>query len=382
VRANLKTIVIEALSALQGGGQTYLKNFLHFYPAYPNARVVALVPARFRDELEVNPLIEFRAPRFASRSLLHRAIWNHSTLPRLLRRLNADVLYCPGGFLATHDVGQCRTAVAFRNMLPFSPEERARYPLGYVRTRLWLLKHVQSSSFRDADLVIFISRYAKSIIDLSAGARRGKSVVISHGLNDHFRTLQPRPQDPRLPQDYVLYVSIMTPYKAQVEVIKAWGLLRSRRGVREKLVLIGPEYGPYASRVRETIGELRLTEDVVILGDVLYAELPGYYQHATLNLFASSCENCPNILLEALAGGRPVLCSDYQPMPEFGGDDVQYFDPYNPEQLAVLLERNLDDVAGMSEWGRRAALRADAFQWTTAARQTWDALYSMASEAP
>src|SRR3569833_3466394 len=117
------------------------------------------------------------------------------------------------------------------------------------------------------------------------------------------------------------------------------------------------------------------------LGNEPYAQLPGYYQHAKLNLFASSCENCPNILLEALAGGRPVLCSDYQPMPEFGADHVQYFDPYNPEQLAVLLERNLDDVAGLSEWGRRAAERADAFQWTIAARQTWDALYSLVSEA-
>jgi len=377
----LKTIVIEALSALQGGGQTYLKNLFRFYPAYPDARVVALVPERFRDELAINPLIEFQAPRFASRSLLHRVLWNHSTLPFLLQRIDADVLYCPGGFLATHTVGRCRTAVAFRNMLPFSAEERARYSLGYMRTRLRLLKHVQSSSFRKADLVIFISRYAKSIIDLSVGKREGKSIVIPHGLNDHFRTLQSRPAVPRLPQEYVLYVSIITSYKAQIEVVKAWRMLRSRRVTPEKLVLIGPEYGPYATQLREAIKELRLTEEVMILGNVPYAQLPGYYQHAKLNLFASSCENCPNILLEALAGGRPVLCSDYQPMPEFGADHVQYFDPYNPEQLAVLLERNLDDVAGLSEWGRRAAERADAFQWTIAARQTWDALYSLASEA-
>src|SRR3569623_2145578 len=148
-------------------------------------------------------------------------------------------------------------------------------------------------------------------------------------------------------------------------------MLRSRRVTPEKLVLIGPEYGPYATQLKVAIKELRLTEEVMILGNVPYAQLPGYYQHAKLNLFASSCENCPNILLAALAGGRP----------EFGSDHVQYSEPYNPEQLAVLLERNLDDVAGLSEWGRRAAERAGAFQWTIAARQTWDALYSLASEA-
>lgn len=377
----MKTIVIEALSALQGGGQTYLKNLFQFYPDYSDVRVIALVPARFRDELAVNPRIEFRAPKFASRGLVQRAMWNHAALPLLLRRLQADVLYCPGGFLATHKVGRCRTAVAFRNMLPFSHEERARYPLSYIRARLWLLKQIQSASFRNADLTIFISRYAKSVIDLVIGERKGKSAVIPHGVSAHFRAVQARPTDARLPAEYVLYVSILTVYKAQVEVIKAWALLRKRRRTPEKLVLVGPEYGPYSLQVRETIKELGLTQEVMILGDVPYAQLPGYYQHAKLNLFASSCENCPNILLEALAGGRPVLCSDYQPMPEFGANDVQYFDPYNPEQLANLLVRNLDDDETMSVWGRRAAQRAEYFQWSTAACHTWDELYSLACEA-
>lgn len=375
----MKTIIIEALSALQGGGQTYLKNLFNFYPDYPDARVIALVPARFRDELAVNPRIEFEAPNFASRGLIHRAIWNQSALPFFLQHTSANVLYCPGGLLATRSVGRCRTAVAFRNMLPFSPRDQARYPLGYMRARLLLLKYMQSASFRNADLTIFISHYAKSVIDLVAGKRRGRSVVIPHGLSDHFRSAQPRPADARLPSEYVLYVSILNVYKAQIEVIKAWALVRERRHTTEKLLLIGPEYGPYGSRVRRIITELGLTDEVLILGNVPYAQLPGYYQHAKINLFASSCENCPNILLEALAGGRPVLCSDHQPMPEFGEDGVQYFDPYNPTQLADLLERNLDDAEALEEWSRRAANRSEFFQWSSAARQTWDELYFLAN---
>lgn len=371
---------MEAFSALQGGGQTYLKNLFLRYPGYSDTRVVALVPDDFEKELPVNDLIEVRTSAFASRGIVYRILWNKFVLPRLLRNLKANVLYSPGGFLPTRAVGDCRTAVAFRNMLPFSPDERRRYPLGYTRGRLWLLQHIQGASFRDADLVIFISRFAKSVIDLTVGKRKGQSVVISHGLSGHFIKPQPRPADPRLPQEYVLYVSILNVYKAQMEVVRAWAELRARRSTSEKLLLIGPEYFSYGEEVRETIIDLGLQNEVLVWGNVPYAELPGYYQYAKVNIFASSCENCPNILLEALAGGRPVVCSDYQPMPEFGADAVTYFDPYNSKQLADVLDAMLDDPTLMADMGKRALQRSRDFDWGISAHRTWDALFALVNK--
>jgi glycosyltransferase involved in cell wall biosynthesis len=371
-------IVIEALSALQGGGQTYLRNLFEHYEAHEGERVVAILSKEAQGFRELNPAIEVLTPEFPSRSIVHRLLWSRLALPRLLRTLKADVLYCPGGTLPTRASRGWRTAVAFQNALPFSPRERARYPLGYMRLRLWLLRYLQGSSFREADLVIFISRYAKSVIDQTIGHRKCGFVIIPHGLNDHFRVPQPRPRDPRLPEEYVLYVSILDVYKAQVDVVRAWRRLRDYRPTMEKLVLIGPEFEPYGKCVRTEIAKLGLQNEVLILGSVPYAELPAYYQHAKVNLFASSCENCPNILLEALAGGQPVLCSGYQPMPEFGIDTVQYFDPYDPESLADKLAKLLDDAVARVEWGERAARRAQDFQWTVAAGATWTALRDVA----
>jgi glycosyltransferase involved in cell wall biosynthesis len=327
--------------------------------------------------MAVNPAIEFICPEFPSKGLIARLFWGRFVLPRLLRRYSANVLYCPGGFLAVRPKG-CLTAVAFRNMLPFSPDERRRYSLGYMRLRLWLLQHIQGSSFRDADLVIFVSRFAKSVIDLTVKRRKGGAEIIPHGLSDHFRQPMTRPADVRLPSSYVLYISILDVYKAQLELVDAWALLRSTRLTSEKLVLVGPEFGPYAEQVRRKIAATGLHDEVLLLGKLPYEQLPAYYQHAKVNVFASSCENCPNILLEALAGGRPVLCSDYQPMPEFGHDAVQYFDPYNPPQLANLLKGLLDDEAALTAWGKKAAQRAQYFQWSDAASKTWSALRQLA----
>jgi glycosyltransferase involved in cell wall biosynthesis len=117
-----------------------------------------------------------------------------------------------------------------------------------------------------------------------------------------------------------------------------------------------------------------LGEEVLLLGDIPYHELPAYYQHAKLNIFASSCENCPNILLEALASGRPLLSSSYPPMPDFAGEAAIYFDPYEPENLADKLSLILDDGALQQRMGRLALNKSREFDLQESAARTWQAL--------
>ncbi len=183
-----------------------------------------------------------------------------------------------------------------------------------------------------------------------------------------------------LPERYVAYVSIVTVYKAQLEVVRAWALMRKARRSSEKLLFVGPSNHEYEEKVRHLIADLGLQDEVILLGDVPYDALPAVYHAAVANIFASSCENCPNILLEALAAGRPVLCSDYQPMPEFAGDAALYLDPYNPQSLAARLCEVLDDPRLSVELGRRSRERSAEFQWKRSAEATWQALSDLAAE--
>ena len=69
-------------------------------------------------------------------------------------------------------------------------------------------------------------------------------------------------------------------------------------------------------------------------------------------------------------------------MPEFGLDSVQYFDPYNPKELATKLATTLDDPDAKANWGNRAARRAEAFEWQVTADKTWSALRQLAHRIP
>lgn len=371
-------IVINGLSALIGGGQTYLINLLKYAQEFEGVKVTVLAPPQLAEKLR-NPGVEILTFPKASRGLIQRTLWEFFTLPRLLHKLKANVVYFPGGTITTLVPQGMKSAVAFRNMLPFSHEERQRYPLGAKRTRLWFLRFWQLSSFQRASLVIFISKYAKSVIDGVAPNRRGQDVVIPHGLGEQFRRNEKVLSKPSyLPAEYVLYVSILNPYKAQLEVIEAWAQLRTTRSTPEKLVLVGEEFPTYGKQVRERIVALGLEQEVLYLGKVEYRDLPAVYQNAKANIFASSCENCPNILLEALGSGTPVLSSNYQPMPEFAEDAAVYFNPYKPDELAQVLTRVLDDPATMMDLASRALKQSYCFDWRVSANQTWQALIGLA----
>lgn len=379
-KKNRVRVFINAISARRGGGQTYLINLLKFIPAeYNNIEIFLLAP----DSLELvtdYPNLTRVHVKWPIENPFLRAIWEKFFLPTMLRQKDINILFCPGGVIGTKPPSGCKTITMFRNMIPFDPKVRKRYPLGYMRVRNWILEKIMSQSMLRADLVIFISEFAKKIIENYTKNAIKKAVVIPHGINPHFRNSENKtlPMPNWIPTDgYFLYVSIFDVYKAQIEVVRSFALLKQRRNTKEKLVLAGPENPDYGLKLRAEISRLGLNDDVLLVGAIPYNQLPAIYHHATINIFASECENCPNILLEALSAGRPLFSSNIAPMPEFGGDAVVYFDPGYPEQLAEKIIAVIDDSSKMEELALKSRMRSLQYQWSEAARETWKAIVDL-----
>jgi len=232
-------------------------------------------------------------------------------------------------------------------------------------------------------LVIFVSEFGRKLIEAEPGGRLKGAVVIPHGVSASLRaTAEDRATSPgKTPEgQYLLYVSSVVPYKAQIEVVRGYALLKQRRPTKEKLVLVGWELPGYTDKVRREVSKLGLADDVRLLGPAPYEQLPSLYQHAVVNIFASECENCPNILLEAMAAGRPVVCSNRPPMPEFAGDAAIYFDPSSPEDLAEKLLWLLNRPGLLDNYGCRARERSLLFDWEKTAEVTWRAIADLVQE--
>jgi glycosyltransferase involved in cell wall biosynthesis len=369
-------ILINALSARLGGGQTYLRNLIRNAPA--SGYHIYLLCLDSLDISEMPDNIERLAIDGDLSNPYKRAIWENIWLGKLAQSLSADLLFCPGGLLPRLALPEnLRTAVTFQNMLPFDIEQRKRYPLGSRRIRDWILERELASSMLRADLVIFISNFAAQFIQSYLGHLNGQSVIIPHGIDNIFiksNTDTNYKNEFYDTDEYYLYVSHIDYYKSQIEVAQAFAKLKHENILPGKLVFVGSGYEPYQVALRKEILRLGIESVVTFKGNIPHDQLPGLYQNARINIFASRTENCPNILFEMMASGRPALVSNCGPMPEFAGSTVKYFDPSDTQSLITAWRDAVNNWGDMEVKARAAQSRISNSTWEVASKETWNAL--------
>ncbi|MDO8462167.1 MAG: glycosyltransferase family 1 protein [Deltaproteobacteria bacterium] len=369
-------IVINALSAYEGGAFNYLSQILKNLPQPSSHQIKVFVRPSNVPLLSSLPNVEPVAVPWGSKSLFHRILWERFYLSFFLYRWKADLVLNPGCTLNCFIPKNCRAAVVFQNLLPFDDRERRQYRWSRMGLRLFLLRQVMSKSLKKADLIIFPALYVKDALTGLIPSIAPKTMVINYGLTDNFKIAQNNtiPKPPNLTSPYILYVSTFFHYKAQLEVIEAYSLLKKMRETPEKLVMAGSGDPNYIQMVHEKIIKLGLEKDITHIPHVPHNKLPHYYKHAKVNLFASRCECLSFSYLEMLGAGRPIVASNRASMPRAGGDAPLYFDPDNPKELAILLRRVLDDDTLRESMASKAKDRAELFQWNRAGAKTWRTL--------
>ena len=365
-------ILVNALSARRGGGQTYLSYLLRELPTNID-RLYILASKSFA--VPSNEKITILNAPDETENPVYRAIWETFNIPRLIRKEKISVLFAPGGTLPLFIPKGCRSVVTFQNMLPFWDGLKNGYPFGPVRWRLQLLKRLFLKSMEKADFVIFISNYAANFITKTIGAKINDYTIIPHGLDEQFKTAGDNsvawPVQIQKGQKYFCYVSIFEPYKHQLEVVKAFRLFLKASNSNEHLVLAGFNDTPYGDVVKEAIKEEGINSNVLILGNVPHAELPNLYHHAEVNIFASTCENCPNILLEKMGSGSPLICSKEDPMPEFAKSYGIYFLKVDASNIAQAM---IDTVQNQFNRNCEQAFSVEELNWPNVSEKTWAAL--------
>jgi glycosyltransferase involved in cell wall biosynthesis len=262
-------------------------------------------------------------------------------------------------------------------MLSYEPGEMQRFGWSRSRLRLELLRLLQNRSLRHAAGAIFLSGHAAEMIQRACG-RLPRVTFIPHGVGEEFRH-QPRtaiwPVDGARPVRCV-YVSRAALYKHQWMVVRAIAALRDR-GNAVTLTLIGGGCGRAQQRLDAEIDAVDPERSFVDQRPfVPHGDLPAHLADADVFVFASSCENLPNTLIEAMAVGLPIACSDRGPMPEVLQDGGVYFDPEDPTTIAEAVARLLADAELRQRLAARARELAAAYSWRRCSDETWAFLVS------
>lgn len=372
-RENEGILGIDASNVRGGGGITHLVELLRAADPQRHGfgQVIVWAGSSTLAAIDGRPWLRKQDDPLLDRSLPVREYWKRFKLPKLAVAANCNVLFVPGG----SDASGFRPMVTMsRNLLPFEWPEMRRYGLSWPTLKNALLHFTQSRTFRSADGLIFLTNYAQDIVMKSAGRGAARLAVIPHGIEDRF-CRPPRPQ--RGIEDYstddpikLLYVSIVEVYKHQWRVAEAVADLR-RSGIPVTLDLVGPAYPPALKKLQQTLRRVDPEQAFIrYRGALPHDSLHELYATADISLFASSCENMPNILLEAMAGGLPIACSNRGPMPEILGDGAAYFDPEDPKDIVKALRVLIESPELRLANANAAFARSKKYSWSRCADET------------
>jgi glycosyltransferase involved in cell wall biosynthesis len=168
----------------------------------------------------------------------------------------------------------------------------------------------------------------------------------------------------------VLSLSAKRPHKNLERLIGALARIPAER----RPLLVVPGYPtPYEDQLRHRAAVLGVTGDVRLPGWLSGSELEGLWAISDAFVFPSLYEGFGLPVLEAMARGVPVACSDASSLPEVAGDAAILFDPGDEGAIASAIERLLGDTDEAEGLRRRGLMRAAQFTWRRAAHSTLEA---------
>lgn len=376
-------IGIDASNIRLGGGITHLKEILANYDFDPTVigKIIVWGSQKTLTQLPSQTWIKKIPIDDLNKGLIRRVTWQTFNLTSEARANKCNLLFVPGGSF----LGRFRPFVSMsQNLLPFESVEVQRLWPKPRFFKLTFLRLIQAITFKCSQGVIFLTEYSKAKTLVAIGKLVVPAIIIPHGLNRIFTKSLKSSKDIGLYTSSaplrILYASNIDVYKHQASVLLAVKHL-VRKGYPIKISFIGPGQNKQIEKFTNSLKEadpIGLWSEY--LGQVPYEEIHNYYENADLGIFASSCETFGITLLEKMASGLPIACSNMSCMPEILQDGGLYFNPEDPSSIADAIEQYLLNPRLRVEKSLRSIELARNYSWEKCAQSTFSFLEKIARE--
>jgi glycosyltransferase involved in cell wall biosynthesis len=360
-----KTVTIDA-RWLVGGIGTYTENLLQGFGHNPNGLELHAI-VRGADATRVKEwcshVTVVNAPIYT--------LWEQFLVPRAAKECN--LLHVPHYNVPVLHRGPLIVSIMDVIHISCAPYRHSARSYLYARPML-------NFAARKADHIVTISNYSKAQIVESLGIAASKITVIHCGVGAEFHPEYNKEECRSvvarlgISRPYLLYVGNLKPHKNVSTLLRAVAHLHGGKKLSHDLVIVGDDARWKRAIVDECL-RLGIADQVVIVPYVSQALLPKIYAAADLLVMPSNAEGFGLPVIEAMACGTPVVCSQAASLPEVAGDAAVYFDPEDPEDLAESIER-LGHSSDLRESLKVKGLqRAKQFTWQEFTRKHIEVYY-------
>jgi glycosyltransferase involved in cell wall biosynthesis len=309
-----------------------------------------------KDLVPEQPNVHWKPQAVRARFRPGRILWEQIILPFAVFRTRIDVLFNPG-FTAPL-MAPCPSVTVFHDLQhKRHPEYFRWFDLPFWKLLLW-------TSARRSRRLIAVSEATKADLMRFYQLPPKKIRVVLHGVEPGFFTL-----DRTHVERFVLCVSTLHPHKNLDRLIRAYA--RQKRDWR--LVIAGLR-GLFAETLDALIRDLGVEDSVQLTGWITREDLLRLYARAQAFVYPSTFEGFGMPVLEAMAAGIPVACSNIDPLREVAGEAALLFDPLSEDAIAAALDRIVSDEDLREKLTAAGPERARGFSWERAAERTLLAL--------
>jgi glycosyltransferase involved in cell wall biosynthesis len=320
-------IAVDARMIKMSGIGTYIQNLMK-----NNCYNIALGNKEDIEQFDKNiDVIEFNSPIYGIKEQLKFPY-------KKLRKEKPDVLHVPhynvpifyrGKMVVTiHDL----THLVLPEFLP------NKFAYLYAKFMIWL-------ALKKATKVITVSENTKKDILNMFKVNPDKIEVIYNGVGEEFvkkdkkeiEYLYDKFSIPRN-KKIIMYVGNLKPHKNLERLLEAYSKINEKE--KTCLMLVGKAFSNY-NTLGQKEQDLNIQNQVIHTGIVIQEELVDLYNLADLFVFPSLYEGFGIPILEALACGTPVICSNNSSIPEVGGNLVTYINPLDVNELSKSIENEL-----------------------------------------
>ena len=323
------------------------------------AEQICLQLKALRDDLVFVAPEDIRLHASAEQLQVHRIgrhrghLWEQLDLPLWLARNGYPPL-----------VSLCNTAPLFyaNQIATHHDITYIRHPESYSRTFRAMYRNLTPLLLGRTKALITVSEFSRREIASYYDYPANNIFVVPNAVDARFQPFSAEQcSDTAAP--YLLAVSSPTAHKNFARMVAAFLQMDGHDEV--ELRIIGDSNRVFSGSLHDAAGSRRIR----MLGRLSDEELVEAYQGATAFVFPSVYEGFGIPPLEAQACGCPVIAARAASIPEVLGDSALYFDPLRVQDIALSMQRVLQDDALRQDLRRRGKANVARYCWNTSARQ-------------
>ncbi|MEP6961679.1 MAG: glycosyltransferase family 1 protein [Acidobacteriota bacterium] len=307
--------------------------------------------------------------RWVSANPYKRLAWD---IPNHLNRDRPDLLH-------VQYTGPLRTSVPL--VVSIHDVSYLEHPEYFTQFRATQLRITVKRTALQAAKILTPSDFSKRAILKYYNVDADKVVVVPNAVSASFRPIDRdiarAAVEARLGTraPFVLTVGDLQPRKNHLGLLKAFeDVVRNNPQLPHHLVFVGKETW-YSAKLHQAVKASALADRVHFTNFIEDEELVNFYGACDLFVYPSFYEGFGLPILEAMACGRAVACSQTTAMPEVADSAALLFDPRKISEIARAMHDILIDPELRVRLERLGQQRAAAFSWQKSAQQTLQAYY-------